>query len=95
MPTPRIIVTGAGGRLGAALVREWKSVGMEVIGFGRQELDLAQPEQMRRALNAIDSSKTQKELGWMPKHRPAQGIRETIAWYVANRAWWEPLRKKS
>ncbi len=43
---------------------------------------------------AIDSSKTQKELGWAPKHRPAQGIRETIAWYVANRAWWEPLRKK-
>jgi len=43
---------------------------------------------------AIDSSKTQKELGWSPKHRPAQGIKETIAWYVANRAWWEPLRKK-
>jgi dTDP-glucose 4,6-dehydratase len=42
---------------------------------------------------AIDSSKTQKELGWAPKHRPAQGIKETIAWYVANRAWWEPLRK--
>ncbi len=42
---------------------------------------------------AIDSSKTQTELGWQPKHRPAQGIRETIAWYVANRAWWEPLRK--
>ncbi len=43
---------------------------------------------------AIDSSKTQAELGWTPKHRPAQGIKETIAWYVANRAWWEPLRKK-
>ena len=42
---------------------------------------------------AIDSSKTQQELGWAPKHRPAQGIKETIAWYVANRAWWEPLRK--
>jgi dTDP-glucose 4,6-dehydratase len=41
---------------------------------------------------AIDSSKTQKELGWAPKHRPQQGIRETIAWYVENRAWWEPLR---
>ena len=42
---------------------------------------------------AIDSSKTQTELGWKPKHHPDQGIRETIAWYVANRAWWEPLRK--
>ena len=43
---------------------------------------------------AIDSSKTQSELGWKPRHRPEQGIRETIEWYVANRAWWEPLRKK-
>ncbi len=43
---------------------------------------------------AIDSSKIQAELGWKPRHRPDAGIRETIAWYVANRAWWEPLRKK-
>ncbi len=54
MPTSRIIVTGAGGRLGAALVREWKSAGMDVLGFARQELDLAQPEQMRRALDAVN-----------------------------------------
>jgi dTDP-glucose 4,6-dehydratase len=42
---------------------------------------------------AIDSSKTQTELGWHPRHQPEDGIRETIAWYVANRAWWEPLKK--
>src|SRR5688572_19007121 len=42
---------------------------------------------------AIDSSKVQTELGWKPRHRPDQGIRETIAWYVENRAWWEPLKK--
>ena len=42
---------------------------------------------------AIDSSKVQRELGWRPRHRPEQGIRETVAWYVAHRNWWEPLRK--
>lgn len=42
---------------------------------------------------AIDSSKTQQELAWAPRYRPDQGIRETIAWYVANRDWWEPLKK--
>ncbi len=51
---PRIIVTGAGGRLGAALVREWKSAGLDVLGFSRQELDLAQPEQMRAKLQTMD-----------------------------------------
>ncbi len=42
---------------------------------------------------AIDSSKIQRELGWKPRHRPAEGIRETVDWYVENRAWWEPLLK--
>ena len=42
---------------------------------------------------AIDSTKAHRELGWKPRHRPQHGIRETIDWYVANRAWWEPLRK--
>jgi dTDP-glucose 4,6-dehydratase len=41
---------------------------------------------------AIDSTKAHRELNWKPRHRPQQGIRETIDWYVANRAWWEPLR---
>ncbi|MCX6966870.1 MAG: dTDP-glucose 4,6-dehydratase [Verrucomicrobia bacterium] len=40
---------------------------------------------------AIDSSKTQNALHWKPLHRPEQAIRETIDWYVAHRAWWEPL----
>jgi len=43
---------------------------------------------------AIDSSKSQHTLGWKPRHRPEQGIRETVEWYLENRAWWEPLRKK-
>ena len=41
---------------------------------------------------AIDSTKAHRELNWKPRHRPQQGIRETVDWYVANRAWWEPLR---
>lgn len=40
---------------------------------------------------AIDASKAIRELGWKPKHRPEQGIRDTIDWYRANQAWWEPL----
>ncbi len=50
----RVIVTGAGGRLGAALVREWKAVGLDVTGFARQELDLANPGQMRETLESLE-----------------------------------------
>ncbi|MGC3988689.1 MAG: dTDP-glucose 4,6-dehydratase [Chthoniobacteraceae bacterium] len=43
---------------------------------------------------AIDSSKAQKELDWKPLHRPEQGIRETVDWYLANEAWWKPLLER-
>ncbi len=37
---------------------------------------------------AVDSSKLQKELGWVPGFSFADGIRQTIAWYLENREWW-------
>jgi dTDP-glucose 4,6-dehydratase len=43
---------------------------------------------------AIDSTKMHTQLNWRPRHQHEQGIRETVDWYVANRAWWEPLLKR-
>lgn len=43
---------------------------------------------------AIDSTKMRSALDWKPLHQHEQGIRETIDWYLRNRAWWEPLLKK-
>jgi dTDP-glucose 4,6-dehydratase len=42
---------------------------------------------------AIDSTKVKTELGWKPLHQHAQGIAETIEWYLHHREWWEPLLK--
>jgi dTDP-glucose 4,6-dehydratase len=36
---------------------------------------------------AIDSSKLQKELGWMPSLQFEEGIEKTIDWYLANDEW--------
>ena len=42
---------------------------------------------------AIDSTKLQTELGWKPTHTDFEsGLRQTIEWYTANRAWWEPAK---
>jgi dTDP-4-dehydrorhamnose reductase len=50
-----IIVVGANGRLGAALVREWRRAGETVTGLGRKELDLAWDEpQLRAALERME-----------------------------------------
>jgi dTDP-glucose 4,6-dehydratase len=41
---------------------------------------------------AIDASKIRNELGWTPRHRFEEGIRSTIAWYLANMAWVDEVR---
>ena len=36
---------------------------------------------------AIDASKIQNELGWVPTHSFEEGIRETVRWYLDNQPW--------
>jgi dTDP-glucose 4,6-dehydratase len=36
---------------------------------------------------AIDATKIQKELGWVPAHTFENGIRETVRWYLDNQGW--------
>ena len=38
---------------------------------------------------AIDASKIRNELGWRPRHDFEDGLRQTVRWYLDNRAWWE------
>lgn len=44
---------------------------------------------------AIDASKIKKELGWKPRYHFKQAFRETIDWYLANKAWIENVRRKT
>ena len=36
---------------------------------------------------AIDASKLKNELGWSPSHGFADGLSQTVDWYLANEAW--------
>jgi dTDP-glucose 4,6-dehydratase len=42
----------------------------------------------------LDSSRIGRDLGWQPEIGFEDGLRETVEWYAANRAWWEPLRER-
>jgi len=44
---------------------------------------------------AIDATKIEKELGWLPAHRFEQGIRETVRWYLDNQEWVRSVLKRS
>lgn len=40
---------------------------------------------------AMDHTKISSTLGWRPEIEFSEGIRTTIEWYLANRAWWERI----
>ncbi|MCX3307561.1 dTDP-glucose 4,6-dehydratase [Pantoea vagans] len=40
---------------------------------------------------AIDASKIAHELGWVPQETFESGMRKTVAWYLANPAWWQAI----
>ena len=37
---------------------------------------------------AIDASKIERELGWVPEETFDSGLRKTVQWYLDNTAWW-------
>ena len=40
---------------------------------------------------SLDTSKL-RGLGWEPQKSFAEGIAETVAWYLEHRSWWEPIK---
>jgi len=43
---------------------------------------------------AIDATKLQKELGWVPAYTFERGIRETVRWYLDNQEWVKTVLRK-
>ncbi|MBX9592125.1 MAG: dTDP-glucose 4,6-dehydratase [Hyphomonadaceae bacterium] len=43
---------------------------------------------------AIDASKLEGELGWRARDDFDTGLAKTVRWYLDNRDWWEPLRRR-
>jgi len=43
----------------------------------------------------LDSRKLREQLGWRDEIPFAEGLAETVRWYEANRAWWEPLKERA
>ncbi|WP_108462309.1 dTDP-glucose 4,6-dehydratase [Devosia naphthalenivorans] len=44
---------------------------------------------------AVDPTKIERELGWRAQESFSSGISKTIDWYLANEAWWRPIRERS
>ncbi|WP_158885260.1 dTDP-glucose 4,6-dehydratase [Amycolatopsis anabasis] len=44
---------------------------------------------------SVDITKISEELGYAPRVSFADGLADTVRWYQANRAWWEPLKGRA
>ena len=44
---------------------------------------------------AIDATRTMAELAYKPQETFESGIRKTVAWYLSNDSWWQPLRSRA
>jgi len=40
---------------------------------------------------AIDASKIETELNWVPEETFSTGIRKTVEWYLENKSWWQKI----
>ena len=43
---------------------------------------------------SVDWTKINRELGYQPRVKFEDGLRETIRWYRDNEAWWKPLKNR-
>lgn len=44
---------------------------------------------------AMNNSFIRKQLGWQPKRTLAEGLSDTVAWYVGNQSWWERVQSEA
>jgi len=40
---------------------------------------------------SLDSTKIRNKIGWKPKHKFKQVLKQTVVWYLSNSNWWKPL----
>jgi dTDP-glucose 4,6-dehydratase len=41
---------------------------------------------------AIDATRLEQDLGFVPAHSLSQGLRETVAWYLSHESWWRAVQ---
>jgi len=73
--------------------RELTSMVLANMGVGEEMVEYVQDRLGHDRRYSIDCSKA-NTLGWKPSRDLDVAIAETVEWYRANRAWWEPLKAR-
>ena len=68
---------------------------LKLMGKTEAELEFVKDRAGHDRRYSVDWSKINQELGWAPTVTLEEGLQKTIAWYEANRNWWQPLKEKA
>ena len=64
---------------------------LKILGKSEDLIEFVTDRKGHDQRYAIDPTKISRELGWLPQTTFDDGIKQTVAWYLNNRAWWEKI----
>ena len=62
------------------------------LGLGEDSLVFVNDRPGHDRRYALDITKSERELGWRPRHVFEASLPATVAWYRENRAWWTRVK---
>lgn len=68
---------------------------LNIMGAGTDMIEYVKDRLGHDFRYAIDFSKAQRDLGWIPQIDFESGLRLTIDWYKNNQSWWKKLKNLS
>jgi dTDP-glucose 4,6-dehydratase len=72
--------------------KELTSMLLDACGAGWESVEYVEDRKGHDRRYSLDDSAL-RALGYAPRISFAAGLADTIRWYAANRAWWEPLKR--
>jgi len=64
---------------------------LDILGKSHDMIEYVDDRPGHDKRYSIDCSKIEKEIGWAPKFKFDDALKDTINWYIQNQSWWEPL----
>jgi dTDP-glucose 4,6-dehydratase len=67
---------------------------LDAMGADESSIEYVEDRKGHDLRYSVDWTKINRELGYEPKVKFEDGLRETIQWYRDNEAWWKPLKNR-
>lgn len=73
---------------------EITSLILKAMGAEESSIEYVEDRKGHDMRYSVDWTKINRELGYEPRVKFEDGLRETIQWYQDNEAWWKPLKNR-